>query len=360
MKKVLFFTVIMAVSAALYAGDHYLTFGLENAFGFRYAEASSGELDEDIIISQETKSYQETNFSIAPGITFFGRFLSDKGIGGFGRVSLLFSVVNYYTISTDESESEGTWTPANNGLMRAFNISGGISGAMPLSQNSNIVADGGLILEGGSAKFREFDFSGIGMVGGLAFQSMLGGLRLELGIRGSVTFGSSSVQNYRITTEDIMLQASPYLTLGIKFGDGIGKYVKKSETTPKELENDRKNNASADSSGAIDAAEYTLAYNGVSRETAYKLSKLWLVETFTEDKLTLTFDDLEMGVIAGRMIVDTGASAYRCNFKIEIDKNKIIFNNFTMADGSRLSQSRAGYFKVRLDDLAENYKKAFN
>jgi hypothetical protein len=98
----------------------------------------------------------------------------------------------------------------------------------------------------------------------------------------------------------------------------------------------------------------------VTIEQAYKLSKLWVVDTFNSAKDVITFDDIELAILAGRFNFKSFLGGiYWCNFKIDLNKNILTFNGFSV-DGKDMMEGGVKRIHNDLDKIAEGYGEAIN
>jgi hypothetical protein len=94
MKRIIGMSLILLIllSAMVYSNDNSISIGFENAFGYRHAKSDS--ITYNNINYENQIDYEETNSIVAPGFNIFGRFLNDRGIGGFFRSRFLFPTLN--------------------------------------------------------------------------------------------------------------------------------------------------------------------------------------------------------------------------------------------------------------------------
>jgi len=234
----------------LYANENSFSFGLENLFGYRSAESLYIEY-KDVDYSQKS-DYSETNTIIAPGFNVFGRFLGGRGFGGFFRVNALFPVFVDYTKKSSVplvggliSSSSGTWKPFDYNMVMT-NIGGGVSWAIPLSETFNLIFDTGLALQADA--FMSDDTNGtvilgLGIIGDVAFQYNISRLlRLEAGINLDLARGLGvyrfANKDLSMLTRDVIVSASPYIALGMKWGSGINRRKKANDREKVEEKNE--------------------------------------------------------------------------------------------------------------------------
>jgi hypothetical protein len=114
------------------------------------------------------------------------------------------------------------------------NIGGGVSWAIPLSETFNVVFDTGMALQVDafmSADINGTVVTGLGIIGDVAFQYNISKLlRLEAGVNLDLTAGSGvysfTDKELKMRTSDVIVSASPYIALGIKWGSGINRRKK--------------------------------------------------------------------------------------------------------------------------------------
>jgi hypothetical protein len=104
---------------------------------------------------------------------------------------------------------------------------------------------------------------------------------------------------------------------------------------------------------------YTFEYS-VSTEQAYRLSRLWIADTFNSAKDVITFEDAVLNIITGRFNFTAFlGGTYWGNFKIDLNAHTLTFSNFTV-NGNRMYEGGMNNIRENLDSLANSYKQAIN
>jgi hypothetical protein len=106
---------------------------------------------------------------------------------------------------------------------------------------------------------------------------------------------------------------------------------------------------------------YEIPYT-VSAEQAYKLSRLWIAESFNSAKDVITFEDADLGVITGRFNTEAFFAIQPVtvwiNFKITIneDISTLSFSNIAIGQGRIEYENQRNEIKRKTDALYSSYR----
>jgi hypothetical protein len=83
--------------------------------------------------------------------------------------------------------------------------------------------------------------------------------------------------------------------------------------------------------------EYIYAFDGFSKDSLFKKSKLWIANTYNSAEKVITFDDLDSGVIKGNGVTKIPSHSmlapFILKYSLAIDvkdgKTRLVINNFS-------------------------------